>query len=376
MSEFLAAAASTMDVPEALVKRSAEARSKSTGASIDEILQAWAGGGPAPVGSSSPTPPEPQTAVATEPSAPVVSESAEETAPAAQSVPPVAPVAVALMDEPAEEPVDAAPLRERVRVGGRIGMGFGVVAAVFVMVFSAQWLLPRAGVAPSETGDVVFAFSVAAGSLLLGSGLIGIALGVAGAAFIRAVTGWKSPGMRLVSSTTSSLVVGAVAGLVTGIVVASVVAGSGVEDTLDPTVTVVPMLAALVWTLFGWVAGGWMIGALVHALGVPDGLDEAEKTEGTVVQRRLSAAFGLPVVAAVSIALIVLPAAWVFIQFPGWAPVIAIFISGAIIAFAFLAAARPGMRITAGEFLVAAAGVGVVVLILASVLFTQGAGGH
>ncbi len=374
MSEFLAAAASTMDVPEALVKRSAEARSKSTGASIDEILQAWAGGGPAPVGSSSPTAPESQTTVAPEPSATEVSEPAEETAPAVQLAPPVAPVAVAVME--VEDPVDAVGLRERVRVGGRVGMGFGVVAAVFVMVFSAQWLLPRAGVAPSETGDVVFSFSLAAGSLLFGSGLIGIALGVAGAAFIRAVTGWKSPGMRLVSSTTSSLVVGGVGGLVTGIVVASVVAGSGIEDTLDPTVTIVPMMAALAWTLLGWVAGGWMIGALVHALGVPDGLNEREKVEGTVVQRRLSAAFGLPVVAAVSIALIVLPAAWVFIQFPGWAPLIAIFISGAIIAFAFLAAARPGMRITAGEFLVAAAGVGVVVLILASVLFTQGAGGH
>lgn len=372
MSEFLAAAASTMDVPEALVKRSAEARSKSTGASIDDILQAWAGGGPAPV-SSSPAP-EPEAVVTAEPSDPEGPEAAEETASDAQSAPPAAPVAVAVLDEPADDPVDAVALRERVRVGGRVGMGFGVVAAVFVMVFSAQWLLPRAGVAPSETDDVVFSFWIDAGSLLLGSGLIGIALGVAAAAFIRTVTGWKNPGMRLVSSTASSLAVGGVGGLVTGIVVASVVAGSGVEDTLDPTVTVVPMLAALVWTLVGWVAGGWMIGALVHALGVPAGLDEAEKTEGTVVQRRLSAAFGLPVVAVLSIALIVLPAAWVFIQFPAWAPLIAIFIAGAIIAFAFLAAARPGMRITAGEFLVAAAGVGVVVLILASVLFTQGAG--
>jgi hypothetical protein len=374
MSEFLAAAASTMDVPEALVKRSAEARSKSTGTSIDDILQAWAGGGPAPVSSSSPPAPEPEAAVAVEPSDPEGSEPAKETAPAAAFAPPAAPVAVAVMDEPTEDPVDAVALRERVRVAGRVGMGFGVVAAVFVMVFSAQWLLPRAGVAPSETGDVVFAFSVVAGSLLFGSGLIGIALGVAGAAFIRAVTGWKSPGMRLVSSTTSSLVVGGVGGLVTGIVVAAVVAGSGTEDTLDPAVTIVPMLAALVWTLLGWVAGGWMIGALVHAFGVPDGLDEAEKTEGAVVQRRLSAAFGLPLVAVLSIALIVLPAAWVFIQFPTWAPLIAIFLAGAIIAFGFLAAATPGMRITAGEFLVAAAGVGVVVLILASVLFTQGAG--
>ena len=44
----LAAAAAAMGVPEALVKRSAEARAKATGASVDEILSAWAGGAPAP----------------------------------------------------------------------------------------------------------------------------------------------------------------------------------------------------------------------------------------------------------------------------------------------------------------------------------------
>ena len=40
----LAAASAAMGVPEALVKRSAEARAKATGASVDEILAAWAGG--------------------------------------------------------------------------------------------------------------------------------------------------------------------------------------------------------------------------------------------------------------------------------------------------------------------------------------------
>jgi hypothetical protein len=44
----LAAAAAAMGVPETLVKRSAEARAKATGATVDEILAAWAGGSPAP----------------------------------------------------------------------------------------------------------------------------------------------------------------------------------------------------------------------------------------------------------------------------------------------------------------------------------------
>jgi len=40
----LTAAAAALGVPEAIVRRSAEARAKATGASVDEVLAAWAGG--------------------------------------------------------------------------------------------------------------------------------------------------------------------------------------------------------------------------------------------------------------------------------------------------------------------------------------------
>jgi hypothetical protein len=44
MSEFLGAAAAALGLPEPLVRRSAEARAAETGASVEEVLQAWAGG--------------------------------------------------------------------------------------------------------------------------------------------------------------------------------------------------------------------------------------------------------------------------------------------------------------------------------------------
>ena len=44
----LAAAAAALGVPEAIVRRSAEARAKATGTSIEEVLTAWAGGGEVP----------------------------------------------------------------------------------------------------------------------------------------------------------------------------------------------------------------------------------------------------------------------------------------------------------------------------------------
>lgn len=55
----LSAAAQALNAPEAIVQRSAEARSKATGVPVEEVLAAWAGGAPAPAGggaSSSPAP--------------------------------------------------------------------------------------------------------------------------------------------------------------------------------------------------------------------------------------------------------------------------------------------------------------------------------
>ena len=48
----LAAASAAMGVPEGLVKRSAEARARATGTSVDEVLAAWAGGAAVQVAAS------------------------------------------------------------------------------------------------------------------------------------------------------------------------------------------------------------------------------------------------------------------------------------------------------------------------------------
>lgn len=109
MNENLAAAAAALGAPEAIVLRSAEARAKATGMSIDEVLAAWAGGGgspPAAMSQESPPtspPPVPATsapaeATATEPVAP--EPVAPETTPSA--VPPPGPAAVGPPPGPAQ----------------------------------------------------------------------------------------------------------------------------------------------------------------------------------------------------------------------------------------------------------------------------------
>ncbi|MGI8518838.1 MAG: c-type cytochrome [Acidimicrobiia bacterium] len=64
----LTEAAAALGVPEAIVQRSAEARAKATGTSVDEILAAWAGGGSVPAASSpEPAPASPAAEAAPEP---------------------------------------------------------------------------------------------------------------------------------------------------------------------------------------------------------------------------------------------------------------------------------------------------------------------
>ena len=105
MSDQLAAAATALNVPESLVQRSAEARAKASGSSVDEILAAWAGGGSAPAPATPPpaveasAAPEPETSEPAEetPSEPpreapsAAARSAEAEAPAPAPTPPPTP---------------------------------------------------------------------------------------------------------------------------------------------------------------------------------------------------------------------------------------------------------------------------------------------
>ncbi|MDE0121015.1 MAG: cbb3-type cytochrome c oxidase subunit II [bacterium] len=116
MSEFLEAAAQVVGAPAELVQRSAEARAAADGVSVDEVLQAWAGGGSAPAPSSAPAPapapaaaPPPPQPAAPSPAAPPPSPAAPPPSPAAPAAPapaapapaaPVAPAATMMADGP------------------------------------------------------------------------------------------------------------------------------------------------------------------------------------------------------------------------------------------------------------------------------------
>jgi mono/diheme cytochrome c family protein len=150
-----------MGVPETLVKRSAEARAKATGATVDEILAAWAGGGEAPAATASPGAPEQEDArrqtpdASPEPAAPLPeADRPELVAAAAEAVPssvsrPASSVSVpSRVAEPSAPPVL---IGERQGVGVVMSGSLGLlVLSLLLSVFLPSMQQPGTGIRSSN----------------------------------------------------------------------------------------------------------------------------------------------------------------------------------------------------------------------------------
>ncbi|HEX5671609.1 MAG TPA: hypothetical protein VFY46_02705 [Acidimicrobiia bacterium] len=366
MSEYLAAAAQALSAPEAIVKRSAEARAKAGGMSVDEVLAAWAGGVTVAATSTPPVSPPPAAAapaVETEPapvSAPVVSAPVVAQAPAAP--------------KKVEEVVPPASLRSRVKLAGRIGAMTGAVLGLAGALLASPWLLPGASVI-GEEGSFSPAFEVNTRLFLLGSALLSMVFGLIVASLARTIPGWIDPGMALGGSARNSGLVGIGTGLVLGLVGGGVVTAAfgvpieGVEGRV-----VVPVLSALVLGLVGGAALGWLTAAFAQAVSMPSSVPESA-SEVAQVKSRLSAAISVPLAGLLALVLLVVPFAVVLIRSnhmtSGGAAIIAILAAVSILAIAGLSASSPGMKISRGEFLLALTGIGVVLTIIVAVMLAQ-----
>lgn len=377
MSDQLTAAAEAMNVPEPLVERSARARAQATGSTYEEVLAAWAGGG-AVATAPAPAPEAPEEAPAAEPETAPAETAPVEAPPEAPAVPQPAaapqPVAAAVAVEPEEEAVPL-PLGERIRIAGRIGAWTGAILGLLGFVFASTWLLGAASVA-GEEGAFGPAVEVVTSRFFIGVTLLSILFGIVVASTSRALAAWIDPGARLQGRFTATVVLGAILGLGLGLVAGAVMTSAfaqpveGAEGSA--TIRVIP---AVLVVLVGGAFLGWLTSILVQVIGVPAGIDEEDEEEVADVRGRLTAAFRIPAAAILLLLLLVVPLGLVFIRSnemaSGGAAVLAIFAAAAILGVSTLSASRPTMRITFGEFLVAAAGIVTVVLIIFAVLQTQ-----
>ncbi|HSJ27042.1 MAG TPA: c-type cytochrome, partial [Acidimicrobiia bacterium] len=189
-----ASAADKMGVPEALVRRSAEARAKASGTSTDDILAAWAGGEAAPAAAAPPT--SAPEAATPEPATP---EPATETPPT--PAPAAAPAAA-----PTIEPIPAAtevtpeealahPVVVTVPTMGITERTLAAiprwVAVVFILIpaFGLLYLSGSGSAAVCDDGDVRLGVDVVTGDLVNcdGSAFEGRATGGGGGAQFLAI---------------------------------------------------------------------------------------------------------------------------------------------------------------------------------------------
>lgn len=378
MSELLAQAAAALNAPEAIVKRSAEARAKAGGISTDDVLAAWVGGGA--IATAAPSAPAPVlTAV---PSEPALQDSAPVAAPALEAIPAAAAVAIAepLVVEEAVEVHDPVPLGQRVKTAGRIGALTGSLLGLLGALLASPWLLTAASLGGSE-GDFSPAVLVTGSRFVLATALFSVVFGLIVATLSRTLTGWLRPGATLEGRNGVTRLIGAGTGLILGLGAGSVLVsafGEPVEG--GEGLVTLPVLSALIVVLLGGAFLGWITAALVQVVGVPASLTEDESHEVDAVRSRLGAAIGVPLAGIIALVVLVLPTAFVFIESnhmaSGGAAALAIIVSASILGIAGLSASRPGMKIRRGEFVVALGGIGVVIMIIVAVFLARSVGQH
>jgi hypothetical protein len=387
MSELLAQAAAALNAPEAIVKRSAEARAKAGGVSTDEVLAAWVGGGAivtaapaAPVPATTATPaPVAAPASAVVPVEPASSPAFVASSTEAGSVAAVA-IAEPLVVEAKVEVYDPVPLGQRVKTAARIGAWTGSLLGVLGALLASPWLLTASSLAGSE-GDYSPAVLVTGSRFVLATALFSVVFGLIVATLSRTLTGWLRPGAALQGRNGVTRLIGAGTGLILGLGAGSVLASAFGEPVEGSEGLIsLPVLSALIVVLLGGALLGWITAALVRVVGVPASLAEGESHEVDAIRSRLGAAIGVPLAGIIALAALVLPFAYVLIKSShmtaAGAPVLAIVVAVSILAIAGLSASRPGMKIRRGEFVVALGGIGVVLMIIVAVLLARSDGEH
>lgn len=378
MSDLVAAVSAKLSgAPEELVVRSAQARARAQGVTVDEVLAAWAGEGaleaappappaPAPVAEEVPAPaaePEPEpAAVAPEPASAPTSEPAV--------VPAAVAVAAAQVEEPEPDVVEPGDVMARIKVSARIGALLGGVFGLFGVAISAPLVLGRLATVGDPAGPAIEVTTLAA---VLTAGVASAVFGAVIALLARAAGAFVSASFALRGRALSTGIAGAITGFVLGVVGMAILEAIN-EEGLDGTV-ILSARSMIIAVVLGGIVFGAVTAGAAQAIGQPQALaDEEEASEA--VRRRISNAVFIPVLVALVIVLFVIPLGTVLVQFASFAPVIAILVSALILTFSSLMASRPNLRVTRGEVLTAIAGVGLVVLLLALIASQLGGDDH
>ena len=354
--------------PEHLVERSAAARADAQGVAVDEVLAAWSGGerlvsattvvqeAPAPL-ATEPTPAAPAPApLAPEPvPAPVLEQEA---------------VAAMEVTEEESEPIEPASLADRIRLGAKVGAGLGAVLGLLVMVAESPLVLGRLSQTTASGGPAVEVTWTAVAATAAVWAVAGSIITMAA----RGLGRFRSPSYDTLTAPLGSVLSGGFIGLVLGCGL-----GGLLYAMAEPSLSGTKLIPVGQATVLGLLAASAVIGAAIGGIGQamaqPATLVGGDAEDAATVKRRLSDAILLPVAATVVILVIVVSFGSLLLRYAGFAPLIAILVAIGTLAFATLMASRPNLRVTRNEVLAAAAGVGVVLLMLALIAASISDGG-
>jgi len=377
VSELLTAAADALNVPETLVQRSAAARATANGTSVDDVLNAWAGGAPAAgaAPASAPAPSEEVAPATGDENPEAVSSAVPEPEPAPEQ-PQVAaePAAAAVMVEPEPEIVlEPVSLGRRVRTAMRVGAWTGAGLGLIGFVVASNWWAATATVIGEESFTPVI--QVDSNAVVIGAALISIVFGAVIASLSRAAASWANPGMQLSNSPSSTFWIGALIGILLGVVAGAVLTGLGTPVEGAEGVVQLPVLATIGVMAIGGAILGALTAAVTQAIGVPVAVPDGSGEEIDNVRRRLGSAFGIPLTALILLLILVLPFAWALLESEelgtGGAAVIGILTAAGILGFASLAGTRPNIKLSFGEVMVAVIGIGTVIVFILAVMFAR-----
>jgi hypothetical protein len=285
------------------------------------------------------------------------------------------PAAAAAAVIEAAKPLEPVDLSHRLKTAGRVGVWTGAVLGLFAFVAATAWWSPNVTVTGEESLRPVL---VANGtSVMIGIALASLIFGAMVASLARAAASWTDPAMALSSSKSSTAWIGAAVGLLLGFGAGALLAnGFGTPIEGSDGLVQLPVLVTLGVMLVGGAVLGWITTIATQFFGVPVAVDAEDSDEVAVVKARLGNAIGIPLAGLVILLALVLPIAWALLRSnhlsSGGAAIIAIIASSGILVFASLAGSKPNMKISRGEFLVALAGIAIVLILVFAVLNNVG----
>ena len=360
---LLKAVSQHMNVPEGLISRSAQARAEANGTGINEVLNAWLGGGSIEIQE---LPPEVQEEIQ-----PIVKEEVpefqEDTT--EEAISPVDEVIQILVEEIPPPVGLSIKLYKSLKIGLIFGLISGMVQAFIIgnTLFEGVYLDPDSTSVISEYSRTKFVLTIALTTSIFS---------IFNSIISKKLLDSSYEGFGMETSDRESVSLGIGLGLFFGTLYSVVITnsiGSTVEGVLegDAALTYIPVFSALLWICIFSLFTQIFVTSIGQVFGIPKGLGSREREEVVKMRNRISGSVILPLSAIFGGGTVAFLMSRIFLSFHSYAPLLAIIISAAILLFAGLISSAPNIKVTKTEIWISLLGMLILIVVTSSIAYVQ-----